>query len=80
MACTLAACHTSRHEYWSFPLSRATYKATTFEKTQANFSHASAGGEGQSVALAVLICLPFVLDLVILPVTGARDAYVAVTN
>jgi hypothetical protein len=81
VASAFTSCRTSGHEYWSFPLSRAVYTGMTFEKTQASFSHSqSTSGNAQGLAMVAVICLPFVLDVVILPVTGARDAYVAITH
>jgi len=68
--------------YWSFPLTCSTYGALTDESLGGFTDDSRADDQGadagySAAALAVLLSGPVLLDLVLLPVTGAHDLWIA---
>jgi hypothetical protein len=76
----ITSCYTERR-YWSFPLSRLCYRASSPRDSVPSFP--AGGGDDHNLtafALVPVLFLPFVVDVVILPVTGVHDGYVALAH
>lgn len=70
------SCASSRHEQWSFYLSRQCYGEGGAWSEMGNAFSSSAGDcrdSGAAVALVAILLLPVIVDVVVLPVTGVHD-------